>query len=263
MPYCGLVVTSTVRGGTSCRETHRPCDLFGQFHRRRLARRGATGIQAESAELSLIDFITGMRRPRRQYDGGGLKTDQFRGFALGRPAAMEDGEMADEADKLELPMRPARLPTQPVLPPRVADPPRPGAETREGPDTPAVSRWEPVDRRHMIVGREISLSGEIGSCDRLVVEGSVEANLHECGELNIAESGVFKGNALIEQAEVRGRFEGELAVRKRLLIRASGHVSGTIAYGEIEIEAGGKISGTIQAQQDDRGTAYLGRVRAG
>ena len=56
---------------------------------------------------------------------------------------------------------------------------------------------------------------------------------------------------------------GELVVRKRLLIRAGGHVSGTISYGEIEIEAGGKISGNIQAQQEDRATAYLGRVRTG
>ena len=145
----------------------------------------------------------------------------------------------------------------------MTDPPRPSAETGEAPDATSLARWEPVERRHMIVGREISLSGEIGSCERLVVEGSVEANLHECGEMNIAESGVFKGNASIEQAEVHGRFEGELVVRKRLLIRAGGHVSGTISYGEIEIEAGGRISGTVQSQQEDRATAYLGRVRTG
>jgi cytoskeletal protein CcmA (bactofilin family) len=37
-------------------------------------------------------------------------------------------------------------------------------------------------------------------------------------------------------------------VRKRLLIKASGRVSGTIRYGQIEIECGGQISGDIQAQ---------------
>jgi hypothetical protein len=31
-----------------------------------------------------------------------------------------------------------------------------------------------------------------------------------------------------------------------LLIRAGGHVSGTVTYGEIEIESGGGISGTIE-----------------
>jgi cytoskeletal protein CcmA (bactofilin family) len=171
--------------------------------------------------------------------------------------------MADQADDLGVPIKPVRPPLQPVVPPRVTDLSRPGAEARPTPDAPSPARAEQVERRTMIVGREIALSGDISSCDRLVVEGSVEANLHECRELNIAESGLFKGNASIEQAEVRGRIEGELVVRKRLLIRATGHVAGTIAYGELEIECGGRISGTVQAHQDDVTTAYLGRVRAG
>lgn len=171
--------------------------------------------------------------------------------------------MADQADDLGVPIKPVRPPLQPVVPPRVTDMSRSGAETRPVSDTSSPVRADQVERRTMIVGREIALSGDISSCDRLVVEGSVEANLHECRELNIAESGLFKGNASIEQAEVRGRIEGELVVRKRLLIRATGHVAGTVAYGEIEIECGGRISGTVQAHQDDVTTAYLGRVRAG
>lgn len=172
--------------------------------------------------------------------------------------------MADQADDLGLPVRPVRSPVQPVVPPRITDLSRPGGEPpRPAADASSPARAEQVERRNMIVGREISLSGDISSCDRLVIEGSVEANLHECRELNIAESGLFKGNASIEQAEVRGRFEGELVIRKRLLIRATGHVSGTIAYGELEIECGGKISGTVEAHQEDSATTYLGRVRAG
>jgi cytoskeletal protein CcmA (bactofilin family) len=52
----------------------------------------------------------------------------------------------------------------------------------------------------------------------------------------------------LEEAEIQGRFEGNLVVRKRLLIMASGQVSGTIRYGQIEIECGGQISGDVQAQ---------------
>jgi cytoskeletal protein CcmA (bactofilin family) len=69
--------------------------------------------------------------------------------------------------------------------------------------------------------------------------------------MDIAESGLFKGSASIEEAEVRGRFEGNLTVRKRLLIRATGRVSGTIRYGQIEIECGGQISGDIQTDGGD------------
>ena len=41
----------------------------------------------------------------------------------------------------------------------------------------------------------------------------------------------------------------ELVVSKRLLIRTTGHVSGTITYAQIEIESGGKLSGTVRAQE--------------
>jgi cytoskeletal protein CcmA (bactofilin family) len=37
-------------------------------------------------------------------------------------------------------------------------------------------------------------------------------------------------------------------VRNRLFIRSTGRVSGTVRYGQIEIECGGQISGDIQAQ---------------
>ena len=97
------------------------------------------------------------------------------------------------------------------------------------------------------MGPGVSFSGDLSSCDHLVVEGSVEANVDGCQNMMIAETGVFRGNGSTENADVRGRIDGGFQARKRLLIRDSGHVSGTITYGEIEIEAGGKISGTIQA----------------
>jgi len=118
-------------------------------------------------------------------------------------------------------------------------------------DQPVGSRDDAVEARTLIVGREISFSGDVTSCDRLVVEGSIEVNLKNCQDMVIAETGVFRGNGSTENADVRGRVEGDLVVYKRLLIRASGHVSGTITYGEIEV--GGRISGTIQVDARPKG----------
>jgi cytoskeletal protein CcmA (bactofilin family) len=97
------------------------------------------------------------------------------------------------------------------------------------------------------VGREIVLSGEISACDRLVVEGTVKANIRDCREIAIAEGGLFTGSASVETAEISGRFEGELSVSGRLIIRASGKVSASVRYREIEIERGGEISGTFHS----------------
>ncbi len=168
--------------------------------------------------------------------------------------------MADSSDDLGIPMKPARpagAPAAPVRPPampprapdlaRPGDPLRPGEALRRPLDFTNQPRPD-GEMRRLSVGREITLSGEINSCDKLFIEGSVEANLTNCRDVDIAESGLFKGSASIDEAEVRGRFEGNLTVRKRLLIKATGRVSGTIRYGQIEIECGGQISGDIQSQ---------------
>lgn len=121
----------------------------------------------------------------------------------------------------------------------------------------ATARGNEVDRRTMIVGPGMSFSGEIGSCDRLIVEGAITATLPRCRHVMIAEAGVFSGHASTDNADVRGRFDGELVVRKRLLIRAGGHVSGHITYGEIEIESGGTISGTIDKSENSNSVSVM------
>jgi cytoskeletal protein CcmA (bactofilin family) len=67
--------------------------------------------------------------------------------------------------------------------------------------------------------------------------------------ISIGESGLFKGSISLDEAEIRGRFEGSLTVRKQMLIRSTGIVVGTIRYGQIEIEPGGQISGDVQSVQ--------------
>jgi cytoskeletal protein CcmA (bactofilin family) len=185
---------------------------------------------------------------------------------FGRKKQSDDDKFLPQlADELAIPAKPGPRPTgaaptpppprPPMAPPARplgADAARPGdharpAEAQRAPTVPTSTKRE-AETRKLIVGREISLSGEITACDRLVVEGSVEANLANCRDIDIADSGLFKGSASIDEAEVRGRFEGTLNVRRRLLIRATGKVTGTVRYGQIEIECGGQISGDIQAQ---------------
>jgi len=94
------------------------------------------------------------------------------------------------------------------------------------------------------VGADIHLKGEITACDRLIVEGKVEASMTS-KEIEISNSGVFNGTVDIDTADISGQFEGTMKARKRLVIRKTGRVSGDISYGEIEIEPGGEIGGSL------------------
>lgn len=97
----------------------------------------------------------------------------------------------------------------------------------------------------LVVGPDIKLKGvEISDCDTLVVEGRVEATL-DSRILEIAENGVFQGTIAVDQAEIRGRFEGEITVRKQLVIQGTGKVSGKIRYAKIKVEEGAELSGDL------------------
>jgi len=109
---------------------------------------------------------------------------------------------------------PRRAPATPMLPTAVS-PPKPLESMSDG--------------KRLTVCREICLSGEITACEVLVVEGKVEASLSDSRAIEIA-----------------GRYEGNLTVRDRLLVRASGKVSGSIRYRRLEVELGGEITGDMQ-----------------
>jgi cytoskeletal protein CcmA (bactofilin family) len=177
--------------------------------------------------------------------------EQFRNADLQSNKTEEERNLTERTDDAATSTK-LRAPIVNKVPQRAIDPiasnvvPQAPAPAERPIESPAGSRDPEVDRRTLIVGRGIALTGEVTSCDRLVVEGSIQATLQKCQNVIIAETGVFNGHASTDNADVRGRFDGDLVVRKRLLIRAGGHVSGTVTYGEIEIESGGGISGTIQ-----------------
>lgn len=122
----------------------------------------------------------------------------------------------------------------------------PGVTARRPEAAPA-----PADQqRRLIVGRDISLSGEIASCDVLVVEGNVAATLRDGRSIEIAESGLFKGSVEIDEADIGGHFVGDILVRGRLKVRATGRIDGSIKYGELEVEAGGRLIGKLEVIED-------------
>ena len=130
--------------------------------------------------------------------------------------------------------------------------------TSDAPTTPVAEASQPVTPGEpssvategggskLTVGPNIKLKGvEITDCDTLVVEGLVEATM-DSRVMQISEKGAFKGSAEIDIAEIHGHFDGNLTVRQKLIIFATGKVTGKVSYGKLVIEEGGQISGDIQ-----------------
>jgi cytoskeletal protein CcmA (bactofilin family) len=107
----------------------------------------------------------------------------------------------------------------------------------------------------LTVGRDITLHGDITACDTLVVEGSVEATSFAGRHMDVTESGVFKGNAQVDDARIAGQVDGELVVRDRLCLAATARVTGRIRYARLEVEAGGQLCGEVTISEVAGGAA--------
>jgi cytoskeletal protein CcmA (bactofilin family) len=179
-----------------------------------------------------------------------LMLENFRKKDAPRPGYTPSPSPYGRMQEALSPTPPAQEPQKPeLLKPEMPKPETPKAEpprTDAAQGVKAAAKTEESVSK-LIVGPDIKLKGaEITDCDTLVVEGRVEAAM-ESRVLQIAEVGVFVGNAAVDMAEIRGRFDGELTVRKQLVIRATGHVSGKIRYGKLSIEEGGELSGDVGA----------------
>ncbi len=162
-----------------------------------------------------------------------------------------DSQAADRS--VDIPASPFQRPGQPPVAaanaaapaaPRMA-PPAYGGYPAAYATSPTMSAASDPKSRRLVIGQGITMSGEIESCDLLVVEGTVEAALKGASVLEISESGMFYGTVEINEATIAGKFEGDLTVNGRLTVRSSGSITGAIAYKELAVEAGATIDGKI------------------
>ncbi len=150
--------------------------------------------------------------------------------------------------------------TTAVAPARVTTETRPasGASTEIMPHK-ELAPGEP----RLTVGPNIKLKGaEINDCDTLVVEGHVEASM-DSKTLEILKTGSFDGTVTIDVAEIHGKFSGNLTARKKLIVHATGWVSGVVRYGSLLVSEGGVVSGDIASIDSKGETQSQGQMFAG
>lgn len=135
--------------------------------------------------------------------------------------------------------------TQPVAAPNANAAPRRNAPGGT-PPAAAYQQQRAEQVRKLTVGRDITLNGEIATCDHLIVEGTVKATIKGGKMLDITETGSFAGVVEIDQADIAGHFDGELIVKGKLVIRASANVMGAIYYAQLQVDTGARINGQLQ-----------------
>ena len=78
-----------------------------------------------------------------------------------------------------------------------------------------------------------------------VVKGDVMAPNDKKSELTVAQGGRIEGNAHVVRMLIQGTVVGDLCCSGTVSLSSSARVQGSIEYGEIEIEKGAVIRGSL------------------
>lgn len=178
-----------------------------------------------SPRLDLSKMTRGIRPPPKAFSARPSKRGLFRTSTLTRETSMSDRFTSDRMAAFT-----------PQIPRRVADIPNPGA-MRGGDD---------VEGKRLIVGKQVRIHGEVSGCERLVVDGHVDAKVSGVKTLDVTANGTFKGSSEVDSATIAGTYDGDLKVNGHLEIAASGVVTGKVSYKTIAVANGGRLQGAIE-----------------
>jgi cytoskeletal protein CcmA (bactofilin family) len=201
------------------------------------------------------------KRPRT--DAPAAASDADAGFRDGVRPVPDEAVARPTTIRKEGPSPMALKPNFPAtgIPPQPSHPAVPSAGPLARP-APA-GKPQAGDRRALVVGRGIALAGgAISDCERLEVHGTVEVSIRHALELIIADSGVFRGEAEIEEADISGAFDGSVTATSRLVVRSTGKVTGTIRCQRLMVEEGAQVSGKIEMISGPTATAASPRAAA-
>ena len=101
------------------------------------------------------------------------------------------------------------------------------------------------DGAQTIIGKTVTIKGEILGSEQLVVEGRVEGRIMIDTTVLIRESGLVKADVDANDINIAGGVVGNIAVKDKIEIVSGGYVLGDIRTPRLIINDGASVKGTI------------------
>ena len=95
-----------------------------------------------------------------------------------------------------------------------------------------------------IIGKNTQISGDIISEGDFRIDGTLEGTIKTNGRVIIGESGFVKGKVECANADVEGKFSGELIVSNILTVKTSANINGDVIIGKLSVEPGASFNAT-------------------
>ena len=110
------------------------------------------------------------------------------------------------------------------------------------------------------IGNGVVLSGKIVEADRVIIHGSVDAEIN-ARSVDVAAEGSLTGTTTTADLSISGTFRGNAQVTEKLTIEKGGSLEGDVSYGELSVECGGLLFGNVSRSEDARAKKSLPRTQ--
>lgn len=95
-----------------------------------------------------------------------------------------------------------------------------------------------------IIGANTTIVGDIISEGDFRIDGKVDGTIKTKGRVVIGKSGTAIGRVECTNADIEGRFSGELVVENLLTLKATATISGDVVISKLSVEPGAEFNAT-------------------
>ncbi|CAM1334278.1 bactofilin family protein [Tenacibaculum aestuariivivum] len=95
-----------------------------------------------------------------------------------------------------------------------------------------------------VIGKNTQIKGDIVSEGDFRIDGTLEGTINTNGRVIIGLSGYIKGKVTCTNADVEGKFSGELLVSNTLTIKTTASINGDVIIGKLSVEPGASFNAT-------------------
>ncbi|WP_310993484.1 bactofilin family protein [Aequorivita marina] len=93
-----------------------------------------------------------------------------------------------------------------------------------------------------------NLKGDVSSTGYFRIDGTIEGNVKTPSKVVLGKTGVIIGTLSCEDADIEGRFEGDLEVSGTLSLRATAVIKGDVVVGKLAVEPGATMNASCVMQ---------------
>lgn len=88
------------------------------------------------------------------------------------------------------------------------------------------------------IGKNTKIKGDISSEADFRIDGTLQGNVSTTGKVVIGKDGYINGKVECVNADIEGKFNGELQVKELLSLKSSAVIDGTVSVAKLAVEPG-------------------------